>query len=109
MRSSIGTPWLGTPPAAAAVVGSARDGGAPSCPDPAVVRLRSGIRSATAHGGRQRRGAQIAEDSPKCLAAGAWVHCGGCAGAGDDVAELVAAGYPELGVGPVQVRADRAR
>ena len=58
---------------------------------------------------RQRRGAQIAEDLPKCLATGALVRCGGRAGAGDDVAELVAAGYPELGVGPVQVRADRAR
>jgi hypothetical protein len=30
--------------------------------------------------------AQIAEDLPKCLASGALVRCGGCAGAGDDVA-----------------------
>jgi hypothetical protein len=30
-------------------------------------------------------------------------------GKGDHVAELVAAGYPELGIGPVQVRVDGAR
>ena len=30
--------------------------------------------------------AQIAEDLPTCLAAGALVRFGGCAGAGDDVA-----------------------
>ena len=30
--------------------------------------------------------AQIAEDLPKCLASGVLVRCGGCAGAGDDVA-----------------------
>jgi hypothetical protein len=40
---------------------------------------------------------------PALSSAGGWR-----AGGGDHVAELLAAGDPELGVGPVQVRADRA-
>jgi predicted MFS family arabinose efflux permease len=50
-----------------------------------------------------------ADDLAKGFASGAFAGRGWRAGQGDHVAQLVAAGYPELGIGPVQVRADRAR
>jgi MFS family permease len=43
------------------------------------------------------------------LGSGAFVRGGWQAGPGDHVAQLVPVGHPELGIGPVQVRCDRAR
>ena len=69
----------------------------------AVLHRVSGLR------GRQRAWLFRGSDLKKSPASGAFVCWRWRAGGGDNVAQLVAAGYPELGVGPVQVRADRAR
>jgi hypothetical protein len=45
----------------------------------------------------------------KGAGSGVFVCCGWRAGEGDHVAQLVATGYAQLGIGPVQVRTDRSR
>ena len=56
-----------------------------------------------------RAGGRAAVPPPRAPAAETGHHGRSGVAAGDDVAELVPVGDPELGEGPVQVRADRAR